>query len=147
MGLTCSVHVLYGTTNYNNIYWPTDSDRMSSAILKRSLNCGGGEGTGGREGYGDGRRKGGKRERISKRQAFVICYCLHPVKETNPATFLDFHLTFSEAWRKILYTRKVKKRKIVLEIKKKNKKNKKTALLPVKLETFPSRLHHRTWMR
>ena len=24
---------------------------------------------------------------------------------------------------------------------------KKTALLPVKLETFPSRLHHRTWMR
>ena len=60
---------------------------------------------GGREGYGDKRRKGGKRdlydggkrERNSKRQAFVICYCLHPVKETNPTTFLDFHLTFSEA--------------------------------------------------
>ena len=60
--------------------------------------------TGGGRGTGDGRRKGGKRdlydggkrERNSKRQAFVICYCLHPVKETNPTTFLDFHLTFSE---------------------------------------------------
>ena len=59
----------------------------------------------GREEYGDGRRKGGmrdlydsgKRERSSKRQAFVVCYCLLPVKETNPTTFLDFHLTFSEA--------------------------------------------------
>ena len=61
--------------------------------------------TGGGRGTGDGRRKGGKRdlydggkrERNSKRQAFVICYCLQPVKETNPTTFLDFHLTFSEA--------------------------------------------------
>ena len=57
----------------------------------------------GRKGYG--RRKGGKRnlydggkrERNSKREALVIYYCLHPVKETNPKTFLDFHLTFSEA--------------------------------------------------
>ena len=40
---------------------------------------------------------GGKRERNSKRQAFSICYCLLPVKETNPRTFLEFHLTFSEA--------------------------------------------------
>ena len=54
-------------------------------------------------GTGDGRRKGGrrdlydggKRERNSKRQAFPICYCLLPVKEKNPRTFLDFHLTFS----------------------------------------------------
>ena len=61
--------------------------------------------TGGGRGTANGRRKGGKqdpcdggeRERNSKRQAFVICYCLHPVKETNPKTFLDFHLTFSEA--------------------------------------------------
>ena len=61
--------------------------------------------TGGGRGTGDGRRKGGKRdlydggkqERNSERQAFVICYCLQPVKETNPTTFLDFHLTFSEA--------------------------------------------------
>ena len=65
----------------------------------------------GREGYG--RRDlydGGKRERNSKWQAFAICYCLLPVKETNPRTFLDFHLTFSEAYSKILYTRKVKKK-------------------------------------
>ena len=78
-------------------------------------------------GTGDGRRKGGrrdlydggKRERNSKRQAFVICYCLLPVKEMNTRTFLDFHLTFSEAYRKLLYTRKIKKRKFVLGIKKK----------------------------
>ena len=102
--------------------------------------------TGGGRGTGDGRRKGGrrdlydggKRERNSKRQAFAICYCLLPVKETNPRTFLDFHLTFSEAYSKILYTRKFKKRKFVLEVKK-------AVLLPVKLETFPSRfIHHRT---
>ena len=61
--------------------------------------------TGGGRDTGDGRKKGGKRdlydggkrERNSKRQAFVICYCLHLVKETKPTTFLDFHLTFSEA--------------------------------------------------
>ena len=102
--------------------------------------------TGGGRGTGDGRRKGGrqdlydggKRERNSKRQAFAICYCLLPVKETNPRTFLDFHLTFSEAYSKILYTRKFKKQKFVLGVKK-------TVLLPVKLETFPSRfIHHRT---
>ena len=87
---------------------------------------GGGErGAGAREnrggrGTGGGRRKGGrqdlydggKRERNSKWQAFAICNCLLPVKETNPRTFLDFHLTFSEAYSKILYTRKVKKTKI-----------------------------------
>ena len=94
--------------------------------------------TGGGRGSGDGRRKGGRRERNSKRQAFAICYCLLPVKETNPRTFLDFHLTFSEAYSKILYTRKFKKRKFVLGVKK-------AVLLPVKLETFPSRfIHHRT---
>ena len=99
--------------------------------------CGGGGGAGGREpgrtgdgrgtGGGGGRRKGGrrdlydggKREINSKRQAFAICDCLLPVKETNPRTFLDFHLTFSEAYSKILCTRKVKKRKFVLGIKKK----------------------------
>ena len=84
--------------------------------------------TGGGRGTGDGRRKGGRRdlydgvkqERNSKRQAFAICYCLLPVKETNLRMFLDFHLTFSEAYSKILYTRKVKKRKFALGIKKKN---------------------------
>ena len=102
--------------------------------------------TGGGRGTGDGRGKGGrrdlydggKRERNSKRQPFAICYCLLPVKETNPRTFLDFHLTFSEGYSKILYTRKVKKRKFVLGVKK-------TVLFHVKLQTFPSRfIHHRT---
>ena len=100
-----------------------------------------------REGYGrrekKGREAGSLRWREagenSKRQAFAICYCLLPVKETNPRTFLDFHLTFSEAYSKILYTRKVKKTKI------RARRGKKTVLLPVKLETFPSRfIHHRT---
>ena len=54
---------------------------------------GGGGGGGGRRDLYDG----GKRERNSKSQAFFICYCLLPVKETNPTTFLVFHLTFSEA--------------------------------------------------
>ena len=83
-------------------------------IEKWTVEGGGGGGTGGREpgrtgggrGTGDGRRKGGrrdlydggKRERNSRSQAFFFfCYCLLPVKETNPTTFLDFHLTFSEA--------------------------------------------------
>ena len=36
----------------------------------------------GREGYGrQDLYDGGKRERNSKRQAFVICYCLLPVKK------------------------------------------------------------------
>ena len=80
--------------------------------------------TGGGRRTGDGRRKGGRRdlydggkpERNSKRQGFVICYCLHPVKEANPTTFLDFHLTFSEAKSKILYVSQ--KRKFVHGIKK-----------------------------
>ena len=80
----------------------------------------------------------GSGREIQKAQAFAICYCLLPVKETNPRTFLDFHLTFSEAYSKILYTRKVKKRKFVLGVKK-------TVLFPVKLKTFPSLfIHHRT---
>ena len=44
---------------------------------------------------GDGGRKGRKWERNSKRQAFIICCCLDPIKEMN-ATFLDFHSTFSK---------------------------------------------------
>ena len=86
------------------------SERLESSNLTPIFQIGGGTGgepgrTGGRRGMGDGRRKGGKwdlydggkRERNSKRQAFVICYCLHPVKEMDPTTFLDFHLTFSKA--------------------------------------------------
>ena len=83
------------------------SMRCAECNLVRGGGAGGRESgrTGGGRGTGDERRKGGrwdlydggKRERNSKSQAFFICYCLLPVKETNPTTFLDFHLTFSEA--------------------------------------------------
>ena len=52
--------------------------------------------TGGGRRTGDGRRKGGRRdlydggkpERNSKRQGFVICYCLHPSKKRTQQRFL-----------------------------------------------------------
>ena len=82
---------------------------------------GGGGGTGGREagrtggGRGTGDKKEKGREEGSLRWREAGEKFKRAVKETNPTTFLDFHLTFS----KILYTRKVKKRKFVLGIKKK----------------------------
>ena len=73
---------------------------------------GGGGGTGGgspgEQGAGGVREAGEERagggistmagsgREIQKVKLF-FCYCLLPVKETNPTTFLDFHLTFSEA--------------------------------------------------
>ena len=59
----------------------------------------------GREGYGRREKKGREAGSLRWREAgekfqkssFFFCYCLPPVKETNPTTFLDFHLTFSEA--------------------------------------------------
>ena len=55
--------------------WETGEERVGSRISKM---------------VGSGReiQKG-------KLSLFVTAY--HPVKETNPTTFLDFHLTFSEA--------------------------------------------------
>ena len=97
--------------------------------------------TGGGRGTGNGRRKGGKRDLYDggKREGklLLIVTAHHPVKETNPITFLDFHLTFSEVLNQNFNARKVQKRKFALAIEKR-------ALLPVKLETFPSRLHHRS---
>ena len=40
---------------------------------------------------------GGKQKRNSKRQLSLFVTAYHPVKEMNPTTFLDFHLTFSKA--------------------------------------------------
>ena len=62
--------------------------------------------TGGGRGTGDGRRKGAREIQKGKRSLFITAY--HPVKNTNPATFFDCHLTFSEASNKILYARKRK---------------------------------------
>ena len=95
----------------------------------------------GREGYGRREKSGisraGSGREIPKGKLSLIVTAHHPVKETNPTTFLDFHLTFSEALNQNFNARKVKKRKFALRIEKR-------ALLPVKLETFPSRLHHRS---
>ena len=52
-------------------------------------------GTGGREGYGRREKKG--REAGSLRWREEGEKFKKAVKETNPTTFLDFHLTFSEA--------------------------------------------------
>ena len=79
----------------------------------------------------------GRGREIPKGKLSLIVTAHHPVKETNPTKFLDFHLTFSKALNQNFNTRKVKKRKFALRIEKR-------AILPVKLETFSSRLHHRS---
>ena len=92
---------------------------------------------GGQRGGSPGEQGAGSGREIPKGKLSSIVTAHHPVKETNPTTFLDFHLTFSEALNQNSNARKVKKRKFALGIEKR-------ALLPVKLETFPSRLHHRS---
>ena len=49
-----------------------------------------------RAGSGISMMAGSGRE-IPKGKLSLIVTAHHPVKETNPTTFLDFHLTFSEA--------------------------------------------------
>ena len=83
-----------------------------------------------RAGSGISMMAGSGRE-IPKCKLSLIVTAHHPVKETNPTTFLDFHLTFSEALNQNFNARKVKKRKFALGIEKR-------ALLPVKLEKLSS---------
>ena len=59
------------------------------------------------------KRAGGRRE-IQKGKRSLLITAYDPVQKTNPATFFDFHLTFSEASNKVLYARK---RKFVLGLK------------------------------
>ena len=92
---------------------------------------------------GDGRRKGGKQEGNSKRQAFVICYCLSSSQRNKPnnVSWLPFNLL--QGLKQNFICEKSQTRKFVLATTKK-----KTALLRVKLEIFdPSHLHNRSWMR
>ena len=111
--------------------------------MPSSITCGGGQEGGSPEEQGaggvreTGEERAGSGREIPKGKLSLIVTAHHPVKETNPTTFLDFHLTFSEALNQNFNARKVKKRKFALGIEKR-------ALLPVKLETFPSRLHHRS---
>ena len=100
------------------------------------LICGGGQGAGarenrGRDGYGRGEKKGGRDagEKFNKASFRYLLLLTSRLRNEPITTFLDFHLTFSKASSKFFYARKVKKRKFVLGI---------------KLETFPSRLRHRT---
>ena len=94
--------------------------------------CGGGQGGGspGEQGAGGVRETGEERagrgismmagsgREIPKGKLSLIVTAHHPVKETNPTTFLDFHLTFSEALNQNFNARKVKKRKFALGIEK-----------------------------
>ena len=50
----------------------------------------------------------GSGREIPKGKLSLIVTAHHPVKETNSTTFLDFHLTFSEALNQNFNARKVK---------------------------------------
>ena len=84
--------------------------------------------------------KGGKWERNWKRQAFFICYCLSSSQrnEPNNVSWLPFNVL--RGLKQNFICGKSQKSKI-------RTRDKKKVLLPVKLETFPSCLHHRSWMR
>ena len=77
---------------------------------------------------GDASRKGGnqdlyndgKQERNSKGKLSLFVTAYHPVKETNPTTFLDFHLTSPRLKAKSYAKRQ--KRKIRTRDKKKKEK-------------------------
>ena len=53
------------------------------------------QGAGGVRETGEERARNGRKIHKGKLSLFGTAY--HPVKEKNPTTFLDFHLTFSEA--------------------------------------------------
>ena len=116
---------------------PALSLHAQKYALFYSLSSGGGQGGGslGEQGAGGvretGEERAGSGREIPKGKLSLIVTAHHPVKETNPTTFLDFHLTFSEALNQNFNARKVKKRKFALGIEKR-------ALLPVKLEKLPS---------
>ena len=86
------------------------------------------EGKGGGRSTGDGSRKGGnqdlynggKQERNSKGKLSLFVSAYHPVKETNPTTFLDIHLTSPRL--KAKFYAKRQKRKIRTRDKKKKRK-------------------------
>ena len=101
---------------------------------------------GGAGGQEPGRRKGGKgdlydeakRERNSKRKAFVFLLLLI-IQSKKRAQQLPFNVL--RGLKQNFICKKSQKTKI------RTRDKKKTALLPVKLETFPSRLHHKSRMR
>ena len=105
---------------------------------------------GGREGYGRREKKGRKawslrwREAGEKFKKASFCYLLlltsSQRNEPNNVSWLPFNVL--RGLKQNFIREKSPKRKVVLGVKKYKK-----ALPSVKLKTFPSRLHHRTWMR
>ena len=67
-----------------------------------------------------GEERTGSGREIQKGKLSLIVTAHHPVKEANPTTFLDFHVTFSEALKQNFNARKVKKRKFALDDRKKS---------------------------
>ena len=88
--------------NINERYIKLLDSRIDLSCIQPKLVGGGDRGAGEVREMGEERAGGGistmagSRREIKKVKLF-FCYCLLPVKETNPTTFLDFHLTFSEA--------------------------------------------------
>ena len=93
MFLSKQTQVTLGQIKINN---PVNKGRGAGGEPRR---------TGDGRGMRDRKRKGGKwdlydggkQKRNSKRQLSLFVTAYHPVKEMNPTTFLDFHLTFSKA--------------------------------------------------
>ena len=97
-------------------------DELSEKVIP-SLKSGGGQGGGspGEQGAGGVRETGEERagsgismmagsgREIPKGKLSLIVTAHHPVKETNSTTFLDFHLTFSEALNQNFNARKSQK--------------------------------------
>ena len=111
------------------------TDALPAELTRRRfVISGGGQGGGipGEQGAGGVRETGEERagsgismmagsgREIPKGKLSLIVTAHHPVKETNPTTFLDFHLTFSEALNQNFNARKVKKRKFALGIEKRH---------------------------
>ena len=99
---------IFGSYRFLRIAWHDIFSLSHHLLASWNMYSGGGQGgrepgrTGGGRGTGDGRRKGGKRdlydggkrERNSKRQAFVNCYCslFSQRNEPNNVSWLPFNV-------------------------------------------------------
>ena len=90
-------------------------------------------------------------EKFKKASFHYLVLLIIQSKKQTQQLFLDFHLTFSEAESKILFAKKVKKQNFVCknsqEAKIRTRDKKKKQHYFKWMETFPSCLHHRAWMR
>ena len=126
----------------------------------RGQGCGspGEKGAGGVRETGEERAASAREIEKCKLSLFVTAYiqrnCLHTknvhtayIQRNEPNNVFRLLFNVLRGLKQNFIGEKSQKTKIRnRDLKKKNKK-KKTALLPLKLETFPSRLHHSSWMR